>query len=85
MGKKIYYFCDGQDGCKDLPICFRQHGPELKEDPMPDLFCDHTVTPEHARNGRCEEPEDHPERFAAVPGCGFEVWYEKEPDGENEF
>jgi len=85
MGKEVFYICDGQDKCSDLPICFRLHGPELKEDPMPDLLCDRTKNPEHARYGTCADPENYPERFVPVPGIGSDVWYEIEPDDENDF
>lgn len=63
---RVAYLCDGQ-GCK------REHKScQVWPEDSP-CRCWHTIDPEHAVNGPCEYPEEHPERFAELePGVFFE-------------
>ena len=49
-------------------------------------FCKHTTDPEHALNGACDDPQNHPERFEVV--CDKKTgevidYYEKEQEHED--
>ena len=52
----VAYICDGKD-------CADQLWPSCKITGTKIDHCDHTTNPEHAKNGPCEDPENHPERF----------------------
>lgn len=54
--KTVAYICDGK-ACED------QLWPSCKIPRTEIDHCDHTTNPEHAKNGPCEDPENHPERF----------------------
>ena len=47
-------------------------------------YCKHTQKPNHAINGPCEAPEDHPERFEAIETRIGIVYKEKEDYKKNE-
>lgn len=49
---KTLYLCDRREQCRESKSC---------GDP-----CELTGNPEHAINGGCEDPENHPERFLKV-------------------
>ena len=40
--------------------------------------CSHTSKVEHAVNGACENPQDHPERFQLKLGLDKPLYFEKE-------
>ena len=54
--KRIAYLCDG-NGCdsKHKSCEYLPKGHMAR--------CTHTSDPEHAVNGRCDDPENHTERF----------------------
>ena len=56
----IIYICKGEG-----MTCFLHPGCIYREDPVSatDWVCDHTMKPEYAKYGACEDPENHPERF----------------------
>lgn len=62
----IAYLCDGMDVCNNKVGCFRMMNPGISN-------CHHTLNPEHAANGPCEDPENHPERFNKL-----DIWDESE-------
>lgn len=78
LDKKIAYICDGHASCSLRPGCF------LREDPVTwsDTVCYHTLDPEHAKNGICPDPENHPERFTAFPEFDRIKYYERLPEEE---
>lgn len=56
----IIYICKGKGmNCYLYPSCI------YREDPVSitDWVCNHTLKPEYAKYGACEDPENHPERF----------------------
>lgn len=61
---KVVYRCDGKKPCFWKVTC------GLVYDEAP---CEHTLDPEHAKNGKCKHPERYPERFEQAE-CG--VWVE---------
>ena len=68
----ILYICD-QHFCDD-PSCLKYENYE----------CHHTTSPNHALNGKCEDPWNHPERFGETGSCinGFyTVFYVEREDG----
>ena len=69
---RVAYLCDG-NGCKSAwPSC---KNPEFAG------MCRHTTDPEHAVNGPCEHPEEHPERFEELePGVFAERSLQKFTD-----
>ena len=76
---RIAYICDGKDHCCQEPGCFMWE--EYAADT--DMICRHTINPEHAVNGVCEDPENHPERFVCyVDGHLIRKYYERLPDEE---
>lgn len=56
---KIAYYCDGLCECSDSVGCYRYMHPGMD-------WCRHTFDPEHALYGKCEDPENHPERFHLI-------------------
>lgn len=60
------YLCDG----KACPLQFR-----TCEDCGEDYFCHHTVFEDHAKNGPCEDPENHPDRFERIEDSNGDVTY----------
>ena len=72
---KIGYICDGHADCSLEPGCF------LREDPVTwsDTVCRHTWDPQHAVNGICLHPENHPERFTGFPEFERVDYYERLP------
>lgn len=59
-GPQIVYLCKGVGApCYLVPYCV------YREEPVayPDEICKHNTVPEYAKNGTCEDPENHPERF----------------------
>lgn len=75
---KIAYICDGHDKCSMEPGCF------LREDPVTwsDSICYHTLNPNHAVNGICKDPKNHPERFTCFPEFEQIKYYERRPEEE---
>ena len=71
--KKIAYICDGlMPKCSDKVGCFR-----LAKTGMD--YCRHTFDPNHAKNGGCSDPQDHPERFHEIDLNDQEsCWWEGE-------
>lgn len=69
---KIAYLCDGLDKCSDGVMCYRLG--------KPGCDCRNTFNPEHAAYGKCEDPENHPERFHKLdaPGEDGDVYWEGE-------
>ena len=66
MRATVAYLCDGM-GCKSEHKSCRGF-------PAKSEYCRHTTDPDHAVNGPCEHPEEHPERFAELePGKFWEV------------
>ena len=74
---KIAYICDGHAECSLRPGCFMRHDDVCLSDK--DSICTHTINPEHAATPLCEDPENHPERFAAFPEFETIKYYELEP------
>jgi len=61
----VAYICDFKDPrCKD-----RCSGPSFG-------ICFHTTDPDHAVNGSCPDPENHPERFEYFRNG--DIYFEKE-------
>ena len=56
---KIAYYCDGMDKCCEHVGCYRQLLPGMD-------YCRHTFDPDHAIYGKCDNPEEHPERFYII-------------------
>ena len=56
----VIYICKGEG-----MTCFLHPGCVYREDPVSatDWVCNHTMKPECAKYGACEDPENHPERF----------------------
>lgn len=75
---KIAYICDGHAKCSMEPGCF------IREDPITwsDSICYHTLDPNHAVNGICYDPENHPERFTGFPEFEQLKYYERRPKEE---
>ena len=59
---KIAYLCNGKDECIYGPMCVYREEPWTASDDI----CRHTLKPEHALNGICTDPENHPERFQVI-------------------
>lgn len=76
--KMVAYICDGKDECSLKPGCFMRNDPLCKSD----MVCKHTLNPKHAATSLCEDPENHPERFAAYPEFDTIKYYELEPGDE---
>lgn len=54
---KIAYICNGLvPGCSDKIGCYRCLKPGMSD-------CHHTTDDRYALNGKCEDPENYPERF----------------------
>lgn len=54
---KIAYICNGLvPECSDKIGCYRCLKPGMS-------YCHHTTDDRYALNGKCEDPENHPERF----------------------
>ena len=67
---KIAYICDGLAACSDKVGCFRIAKPGMD-------YCNHTFTAKHAKNGKCKDPENHPERFHEIDLTNTETcWWE---------
>ena len=63
---RVAYLCDGQ-GCKS------EHKSCVFWPEDSSCRCRHTTDPDHAVNGPCEHPEQHPERFEELePGVFVE-------------
>lgn len=74
----IIYICKGEGmDCYLHPYCI------FREDPVAatDDLCSHTLKPECAKYGVCEDPENHPERFIFQErreDCGPSYYWEVE-------
>lgn len=75
---KIAYICDGKAKCSLEPCCFARFEPVT----LSDVVCRHTLEEEHAVNGICSDPENHPERFTAFPEFEQINFYERLPKEE---
>lgn len=65
---RIAYICDGYDThCSMAPYCFMR-GDLVSENEM---ICHHTLNPDHAKNGICEDPE-HDDRFVKYQECEWD-------------
>lgn len=53
---KVAYYCDGKASCSDSIGCYHRISPGID-------YCRHTFEEDHAMFGKCEDPENHPERF----------------------
>ena len=75
----IIYICKGEGmNCYLHPSCI------YREDPVSstDWVCNHTMDPECAKYGACEDPENHPERFTfqeRPDSCVPSYYWEEEP------
>lgn len=75
--KRIAYICDGLvPECSDKPGCHRFMKPGM-------AYCAHTFDPDHAANGACEDPENHPERFTRLDH--FETEFEEYWEGDHDW
>lgn len=75
----IIYICKGEG-----MTCFLHPGCVYREDPVSatDWVCNHTMKPECAKYGACEDPENHPERFTFQERgdtCVPSYYWEEEP------
>ena len=75
----IIYLCKGEG-----MTCFLHPGCIYREDPVSttDWVCNHTMDPECAKYGACEDPENHPERFIFQERgdtCVPSYYWEEEP------
>ena len=76
----VVYICKGTGmRCYLYPYCV------YREDPVAgtDHICSHTLQPECAKYGECQDPENHPERFIFQKrpnGCGPDYYWEVEPN-----
>lgn len=58
-----------QKVCENRQICYKHPGciysDNHSEEPFntEDYICNHTMWEDFAKNGKCEDPENHPERF----------------------
>ena len=73
----VVYLCKGHDD-----TCYLQPGCIYRKDPVSqtDIVCSHTLKPEFAKRGACEDPENHPERFIFQErrdGCGPSYYWEE--------
>ena len=66
---KTFYLCDGLRSCLGSAGCAYR-----KEDPGP---CMHTTDPDHALNGKCEQPGKFPGRFYLSKFQGKESYWEE--------
>lgn len=66
MEKRVAYICDG-----NIPECSKTGCAYIHEYGL----CMNTCDEDHARNGACPDPENHPERFEYIQG----VYFEREP------
>lgn len=75
----IVYLCKGEGmTCFLHPYCTFRGDPIAEGDPV----CSHTLNPECAKYGVCEDPENHPERFIfqELPeACRPSYYWEEEP------
>lgn len=69
------YLCDGLKECCVSKGCKRAN-PETGT-------CEHTKDEQHSKNGFCEYPQNHPERFKriSIDGGRKQVYVEKELHG----
>lgn len=72
---KVAYICDGlMPECSGKVGCFKYPGAAFD----PSMTCFHTLDPEHAKNGPCEDPEaECPERFKKVQDEIDIEWFEE--------
>ena len=75
----VIYICKGEAWM----TCFLHPGCIYREDPVSstDWVCNHTMDPECAKYGACEDPENHPERFIfqeRQENCGPSYYWEEE-------
>lgn len=56
------YLCDGK-ACESQ---FKWCGEE---------YCHHTMFEDHAKNGPCKDPENHPERFERIEDSNGDVTF----------
>ena len=69
---KIAYICDGLAACSDKVGCYRIGRPGVD-------CCRHTFQDSHAKNGKCIDPQNHPERFHPIDLSDQETcWWEGE-------
>ena len=69
---KVIYLCDGNKECNKSSSCALN--PDTKYP-----TCSHTLTIRNAKNGFCEKPSDHPERFEKQTyNAGDICYFEKE-------
>ena len=54
----VLYLCDCRMPCATEVGCYKNDSAVG--------FCKHTTKPEHAMNGICEDPQNHPERFEPI-------------------
>lgn len=75
----IVYLCKGEGmSCYLHPYCIFRGDPVAKGDPV----CSHTLNPEYAKYGACEDPVNHSERFifqVRPKGYGPSYYWEEEP------
>ena len=73
----VVYICKGKGmPCYLHPYCVHREDPIAETDEI----CSHTVAPEYAKYGKCEDPENHPERFIFPESCKPSYYWEVEPN-----
>ncbi len=65
---KIAYVCNGLGPCSYKVGCYRLGKPGMD-------YCYHTFDQKYAKNGACEDPENHPERFHVIDLTDSETCY----------
>jgi hypothetical protein len=75
----VVYICKGEGmDCYLHPYCIYRNDPI---GPFDDI-CDHTLKPEFAKYGACDNPSAYPERFIfqeREESCGPSYYWEVEP------
>ena len=73
----VLYLCNGKNpNCSRTGCYFSFNGPERGP-------CKRTTVPAYAKNGPCDNPRKHPERFEAVEvGKGHKMLIERDEEKE---
>ena len=65
---KVLYVCDGKKACNRSAFCYYNNHET-------DCSCFLTTTLRSAKNGPCNNPEEHPERFVKEVINGATIYY----------